>query len=187
VSSLTAWSNFYVIVGSSGGALTGLTFVVITLIAGRARPVGLAAFTTPTIVHFGAVLLAAALLSAPWQALAPIALLLGLGGAAGAGYAVMVIRRPYRVEGYALVREDWLWYGLFPLVAYAALVVVALLLPGDPTPALFGVGAVLLVFLVLGIRNSWDVVTYIALEVLPAARDAGRDGARDARRDDGHA
>ena len=32
---LTPWSNFYVIAGSSAGALTGLMFVVITLIADR--------------------------------------------------------------------------------------------------------------------------------------------------------
>jgi len=30
---LSAWDTFYVIVGSSGGALIGLQFVVITLIA----------------------------------------------------------------------------------------------------------------------------------------------------------
>ncbi|HLK32996.1 MAG TPA: hypothetical protein VKT29_07890 [Terriglobales bacterium] len=32
---LTDWANFYVIVGSSAGALTGLQFVVIALIAQR--------------------------------------------------------------------------------------------------------------------------------------------------------
>ena len=34
---LTEWENFYVIVGSSAGALIGLQFVVITLIAERPR------------------------------------------------------------------------------------------------------------------------------------------------------
>lgn len=33
LSSLKAWESFYVIVGSSAGALTGLQFVVIALIA----------------------------------------------------------------------------------------------------------------------------------------------------------
>src|SRR5947209_6821558 len=68
---LTAWDNFYVIVGSSAGALIGLTFVVITLIdrtqEWRDMDGGLAAFTTPTVVHFGTVLLVAAMLSAPWR------------------------------------------------------------------------------------------------------------------------
>src|SRR5207247_11174310 len=57
----TGRENFYVIVGSSAGALIGLQFAVITLIAdkliapGQAQAVN--AFATPAIVHFGAVLL----------------------------------------------------------------------------------------------------------------------------------
>jgi hypothetical protein len=59
MTALAGWENFYVIVGSSAGALIGLQFVVITL--GGDTPIahGLAqasgAFVTPTIVHFGAV------------------------------------------------------------------------------------------------------------------------------------
>lgn len=54
---LAAWDSFYVIVGSAAGALIGLQFVVVTLIAQRptrATPDASAAFGTPTIVHFGA-------------------------------------------------------------------------------------------------------------------------------------
>jgi hypothetical protein len=170
VSSLTAWANFYVIMGSSAGTLTGLMFVVITLIA-RARRLSsgepFAAFGTPTIVHFGVALLVSAMLSAPWPALAPVALLLGLTGFAGVAYAVIVVRRARRQNSYRPVLEDWLWHALFPLVAYATLVVAAILLPGHPTPALFGVGAVTVLLLVIGIHNAWDNVTYIALEYLP--------------------
>lgn len=69
MSALSGWEDFYVIVGSSAGALIGLQFVVITLIAEIpiVRDVERAgsAFATPTIVHFGAVLLLSALVSAP--------------------------------------------------------------------------------------------------------------------------
>ena len=44
-----AWESFYVIVGSSGGALIGLQFVVITLLPDRRHqttPGGLNAFAT---------------------------------------------------------------------------------------------------------------------------------------------
>ena len=58
---LEGWKNFYVIVGSSAGALIGLQFVVITLIATKpiVRVDALAggAFATPSVVHFGVVLL----------------------------------------------------------------------------------------------------------------------------------
>ena len=68
-----AWESFYVIVGSSAGALTGLQFVVLTLIteAGMIRGTGetLAAFGSPNVVHFCAALLVSAILSAPWGGL----------------------------------------------------------------------------------------------------------------------
>ena len=60
------WQNFYVIIGSSTGALIGLQFVVMALIANLPRrPVEAQAghaFATPNIVHFGAVLLLSAAL-----------------------------------------------------------------------------------------------------------------------------
>jgi hypothetical protein len=56
---LSGWENFYVIVGSSAGALIGLQFVVMSLIVGMPITRGDAqagdTFTTPTVVHFGAV------------------------------------------------------------------------------------------------------------------------------------
>ena len=54
MSELATWDSFYVIVGSAAGALIGLQFVVVTLIAQRpmrAAPEASAAFGTPTIVQ----------------------------------------------------------------------------------------------------------------------------------------
>jgi hypothetical protein len=68
---LAAWQNFYVIVGSSAGALIGLQFVVLSLIASRPTrvdPQSGAAFSTPTIIHFSVVLILSAVLTAPWAA-----------------------------------------------------------------------------------------------------------------------
>src|SRR6266480_3838591 len=93
------WENFYVIVGSSAGALIGLQFVVVTLIAERpllrAAEAG-AAFATPTIIHFGTALLLSAVLRAPWQAVTPVAALWSLVGFAGAAYTCIVTRRMRR-------------------------------------------------------------------------------------------
>jgi hypothetical protein len=86
VSLLTTWEIFYVIIGSSAAELTGLMFIVITLIAGtRERRSGeaLAAFGTPTVVHFCVALAVAAILSAPWQALWVPGLLVGFTGLGG--------------------------------------------------------------------------------------------------------
>src|SRR5437868_5517328 len=135
VSPLAAWQNFYVIIGSSAASLTGLMFVVITLIAGarvRGSSGGLAAFGSPTVVHFGIALLVAAILSAPWQVLWNAGLLLGLCGRFGVTYAVIVLRRARRQTDYQPVLEDCLWHTVFPLISYTALVAAAIVFPGDP-------------------------------------------------------
>jgi hypothetical protein len=144
---------------------------VITLIAGvRARvsspSSGIATFSTPNVWHFGAALLVAAILSAPWQALWHAASLLGLAGLGGATYVIIVLRRARRQKDYEPVLEDWLWHTIFPLVSYTALVVAALLLPIYPAPALFVIAAATLLFLFIGIHNAWDNVTYIAIELI---------------------
>ncbi len=164
---LTTWQNFYVIIGSSAAALTGLMFVVITLIARTREPrasEALAAFSTPNVVHFCAALLVAANLSAPWQVLWHASLLLGLSGLGGVTYVVIVLRRALRQTSYQPVLEDWLWHTVFPLVSYIALVVASILLPGNPVLALFVIGAVTVLLLFIGIHNAWDTVTYIAIE-----------------------
>src|SRR5579864_8290029 len=94
---LVAWQNFYVIVGTAAATLMGLVFVMITLIAGIRRRTsasgdGIAVFSTPNVVHFGAALFVAALLSAPWPALWNAGLLLGLAGLAGMIYITIVMR-----------------------------------------------------------------------------------------------
>jgi hypothetical protein len=174
VSLLTDWENFYVIVGSSAAALTGLMFVVITLIAGtrdRSTGGGLAAFGTPNVVHFGVALLVAAILSAPWQVLWPIAFLLGLAGLGGVIYVVIVARRARRQTEYQPVFEDWLFHVALPFVAYGVLIISAMLLLSNPTPAMFAVGAVTVLLVFIGIHNAWDTITYLAIELLPSEQE----------------
>src|SRR2546421_1714916 len=170
VSLLSTWQNFYVIIGSAAAALTGLLFVVATLIARvRARvsspSEAFATFNTPNVVHFCAALLVAAILSAPWQALWTAGLLLGLCGLGGVTYVVIVIRRTRRQTDYHPVLEDWLWHTVFPLVSYTALVVAAMVLLGNPAPALFVIAAGTVLLLFIGIHNAWDNVTYVVLEL----------------------
>ncbi len=170
LSPLAAWQNFYVIVGTAAATLTGLLFIVITLIAQLRVQVsspssGIAVFSTPNVFHFGAALLVAALLSAPWQALWNAGLLLGLAGLGGVTYLISVLwLARHRLAGYQPVLSDWLWHTVLPLVSYTALVVAAILLPSHPAPALFVIAAATLLLLFIGIHNAWDVVTYTAFE-----------------------
>jgi hypothetical protein len=161
---LSGWENFYVIVGSSAGALIGLQFVVITLIADfpavRDAEGASSAFATPTIVHFGAVLLLAAILSAPWHGIGPAAVVLGVLGLSGVVYTAIVARRAQRQTAYKPEFEDWLFHGLLPFAAYATLALSSYAARSHTRQALFSVAAAALLLLFIGIHNAWDAVTY---------------------------
>ena len=164
MTALSGWENFYVIVGSSAGALIGLQFVVITLIADMPKGPGAAqagnAFATPTIVHFGSVLFLAAVICAPWRAVEPAAVVWGVLGVAGVIYAFLVTHRMRRQTAYKPEFEDWLFHSLLPLVAYGALAASAPPAFSHPNAALFGVAAAALLLVFIGIHNAWDAVTY---------------------------
>lgn len=174
LSPLAVWESFYVIIGSSAAALTGLQFVVIALGAEartlRGPEVG--AFGTPTVVHFCFVLLVSAILSAPWQTVSGPGLTLSLSAAAGIAYTVIVTWRAWRQTGYAPVLEDWLWHAAFPLVAYTTMLIAALWLAGNPGRWLFAIAATALFLLFIGIHNAWDAVTYVAVERSKGPKDA---------------
>ena len=164
---LAAWENFYIIVGSSAGALTGLQFVIMALIAeSRTSPTPreIAAFGTPTILHFCAALLVSCLLSAPWASLSLAGLGLAACGVAGVVYAVIVVRRARRQQAYRPVLEDWVWHAVLPFLAYAVLLAAAVLLPRYSGPALSLLATVTLGLVFIGIHNAWDTITYIAVD-----------------------
>jgi hypothetical protein len=160
-----AWETFYVIVGSSGGAMTGLMFVVIAFVADfRSAQQQIDAFGTPTVVHFSAVLMLSAILTAPWPAMWGVRLALGAFGAAGVGYMLIVLTRTRRQTAYKPVFEDWLFHAALPLAAYAGVLVAAAALPRHQTSLLFVIGAASVLLLFVGIHNAWDTVIYIIVE-----------------------
>ena len=164
MTALTGWENFYVIVGSSAGALIGLQFVVLTLSANRPVVQGQAqagaAFATPTIVHFAAVLLLSAIVSAPWHGVVNPAALWGLIGLSGIAYETLIIRRMRSQTVYRPVFEDWVFHVALPFAAYVMLAGSAYVARTHIGEALFGMGAAALLLLFIGIHNAWDAITY---------------------------
>ena len=167
---LAAWQNFYVIMGSSAGALIGLQFVVLSLIAARTARTDAGAgqaFATPTIVHFGTVLGLSGMLTAPWDSIEPAIVLSGIVALAGIIYAILIARRMRVQTAYRPEFEDWLFHVLLPLVAYLALALSAYAARFEFQDALFGVGAAALLLLFIGIHNAWDAVTYHVFVIRP--------------------
>jgi len=170
-SALSAWESFYVIIGSSAAALTGLQFVVITLVADsriRHTQREINAFGTPTVLHFSVVLLISGILSAPWHAIADPAKWIVLIGLAGLIYGVVThfrVKNQRKQPGaYQPVLEDMIWYQLLPLLAYLVLLGTGVALARGAPSALRAIAGLALFLLMVAIRNAWDTVTFIAEE-----------------------
>jgi hypothetical protein len=160
---LNAWDSFYVIVGSAAGALIGLQFVVMTLIADRPQTGTLEAgraFGTPTIVHFGCCLLVSALVRVPWPDLLVGALSGGAVGLCGLLYMTLTVWRIHHQSAYRMDWEDRSFHVLLPYLAYGLLTLSSAAAIPHTREAMFGVGAATLLLLFIGIHNAWDAVAY---------------------------
>ena len=154
-----SWDNFYILLGSAAGALIGLLFIVVTLTAGLDREQalrGASRYMTPTLTAFSAVLLVSAIASAPLSAGLQRAVLLVVALVL-LGWALVNVWRMFFPDGGAPTHwtDPW-WYAAAPAAGYLALCAVAGL------GSALGVGAVALAMLMLGVRNAWDLITWIA-------------------------
>lgn len=165
-SMLGSWSAFFSLTGGAAAILTGLMFVVVTLMR-RERSAeaeaGISTFSSPTVVHFGAALIVSAVILAPWQDPIPLAFCIFVCGVVGFVHSARVIWRGRRMTVYTLDAEDWAFYSVLPMLAYCALILGACLLAVANAGSLFACGGAVIALIFIGIRNAWDVVTYLAM------------------------
>lgn len=162
--SLSDWQGFYVITGSSGGALTGLMFVVVALAAERQQTGSTEArsiYSTPTVTHFSIVLLIASIMTMPLHRTLSAAICLGATAAIGLTLTGLTGLRMKRLSVYSAVAEDWLGHVVLPFSAYALLLVGACVLGVDQQWALIFVAIAVLALLFTGIHNAWDIALYL--------------------------
>jgi hypothetical protein len=161
---LDTWHDFYLIVGGAAAGLTGLMFVVVTLaphvIAARA-PKEVRGFVSPTVVFFTTILIVAAVMTIPVITAPAISGILGCAGIGGVVY-ILVIGTHRMWRDSDLPPQDWLGYVGLPILAYALLCAAAGLLWSYPVAGLSLTGASTIVFLVVGVRNAWDLVLWMA-------------------------
>jgi len=157
------WDSFYLIVGGAAGALIGLQFVVLTLIAERnssASPQAGRAFSTPTVLHFSVVLFLAAFIRVPWPSITLPSIIGAIVGAGGAAYVLKIVREIRAQTDYRPVFEDWLFHVILPAAAYLTLFILAFVAVWNVRLALFVGAAATLTLLFTGIHNAWDAVTW---------------------------
>jgi hypothetical protein len=167
---LAQWANFYVIMGSSAGALTGLMFVVIVLTrdfqsasGGSGTSHARRSFATPTIVHFTAVLSLAGVLSMPGVTRAAMGLILLGAGLGLLVYVYFVARRGRRLEVYQPDLEDHAFHFILPSAAYASVVVAGASAWASPSTSLYLIAASMIGLLIIGIHNAWDSAVWMVM------------------------
>lgn len=163
---LHAWHEFYLLIGTAAGTLIGLMFVAVTVGANylteEKRP-AVQAFFSPTVAHFSVVLTTCIILLAPHSdiTLGVVLLVVGLGGFA---YAVLVWVRMGRGGFTATIDlADRLWYALSPVSGHALLIAAAVLLLLRDVRGLDVAAAGVVLLLLVGIRNAWDITAWAAM------------------------
>jgi hypothetical protein len=116
-------------------------------------------------------------MSAPFTSLVPIAIILGLAGAAGLFYVALIARRQAALQNYRPDVEDWTWNVVLPLVAYATLAGGAVAMATGASGALWAPATAVALLICIGIHNAWDVVTFLATGKIDALPDTPADDA----------
>ena len=161
------WTSYYQMTGGASATLVALLFVVATLTESREPSQVLRAvsiYLTPTALHFGIVLAISGLALVPRLSSAAIAGLMGFGAVVGLGnglWACLGMRRRSPGADPPHWSDFWL-YGAAPSAIYLALGGVSVALWAGAAWGPYAVAALLLALLLLGVRNAWDLVTWIA-------------------------
>jgi len=171
-SAFGAWTNFAMLIGTSAATLTGLVFVVITLVTrdSVSSSEGIKTFTTPTVLHFSTALFVSALIVVPWQVVIGPAIMIGLAGCYGVVHLIRAWLVSRHLNTYQPDLEDKISYTILPIVAYCVLIAGAAFLVPAPRGAMFGLAAGLVLLTFLGIRNAWDLVTFIVGKQIDAPK-----------------
>ena len=159
------WENFYLILGSAAAALIGLMFVAAALMAGldkRRVMRGTRVYFTPIIFHFGVVLVVSAIAVVPELPAPAVSVVVALCAINGCAYSAATMARMLRPESDAPPHwSDKYFYGILPAIAYLGLVGAAGAVWFMPHGAAYAIGAIMLVLLLIGIRDAWDLATYL--------------------------
>jgi len=159
------WDSYYLLIGTAAGALIGLLFVVATLNAGREVTDvtrGTKTYLTPTVFHFAMVVVVSALATAPGLPARTVGLLLGACAVVGFVYSGLIC---VRLRSGNMAGQHWsdFWYfGVAPTAIYLGLGATSATAWAAPSALPYASAVLLLLLMLVGIRNAWDLVTWLA-------------------------
>jgi hypothetical protein len=175
---LETWHEFYLLIGTAGLTLSGLLFVVVSFGArtvAEQAATGVRAFVSPNAVYFTVVMVVAAVLLVPAVPRIAVGLFLCLGAFGSLSYLTYTrVHRRWRENKLGAL--DWIWFVGMPVLSFAVLLLsgIGVLLQADAS--MYGVAVSVILLLVTGMRNAWDLVLWMAQREhgrTEAAREAG--------------
>ena len=161
------WENFFLMAGGAAAVLIGLIFVVISLMGDRPRSTVLSGsklYMGPIVLGVSFVLTLCAAALTPGITPPVFACIEGAIAIWGLTRAVSSSLGIGRLTGIGGEQAHWtdLWfYGLFPAALYLLSGLVALAFWKEWPWARHGLAAIITAALLLGIRNEWDLITWI--------------------------
>jgi hypothetical protein len=161
---LETWHEFYVLLGTAGLTLTGLLFVVISLgprVAADRHATSVRAFVSPNAVFFTATLVVSSLFLVPGLSATMIGILLCFGACASLVYLAYT-RAHQQWRHHKLPPLDWIWFIGLPFLSYLLLLFAGVGFLVEVSFAMYGVAAGLVLLVITGIRNAWDLVLWTA-------------------------
>ena len=159
---LRDWHEFYTVLATAAATLIGAMFVVVSIAGGvmtEDKTAETRAFFTSTIVNLASVLLAGAIVMLPTLDRLAFAILIAGGGLFGLAYSAAQMPKLMQLSTIGL--DDRFWYGGLPLAAYLLVLVSAGLLLAQRSPALDLLAFGLVLLLLAGIRNAWDLIVFL--------------------------
>jgi hypothetical protein len=160
---LESWREFYAFAGAAAATLMGLMFVVASLghrsLATEEGQRVTRALFTPIVVFFATLIVVAMLMLIP--DVPPNVLGALLAAVSVGGLVYMVASGAHRVWlANELGFDDLLWYVVLPYVSYALFGVAAVAIWKSAPFGPHVVAATMILLLLIGIRNAWDLVVY---------------------------
>jgi hypothetical protein len=158
------WHDSYGLVGTASATLVGLMFIAASIgarVFGASEQEPMKAYLTPTVAHFSSLLFMCILVLIPSQTWTSLSIGLGGLGVAGVAYSIRQWIRVFWTLHSRIDLADRLFYIFIPSLGYLLVVVSAVTLSEQRPLSAELIGAAVLVLLLAGIRNAWDMTIWI--------------------------
>jgi hypothetical protein len=161
---LHEWHEFFVLVATVAVTIIGAMFVVASIATNYLTQDSIARsriFLSPIVTHLFAAILGCAAALVPNLSATGFVVIFGLGSVAGLLYSARIAMR---VGWTGLDLDDRLFYSVVPVFAYLVMIAGLVLVVADSPLGPDMLAIALVIQLVTGMRNAWDLTLFFAVK-----------------------